>query len=230
MNAIKLLKDDHKNVEKLFKQFEALGDTAHKRKKQIIDKVIHELAVHASIEEQLLYPAMRAKGDELEEMALEALEEHHVVKWTLDELRKMKPEHERYDAKMKVLTEMVRHHIEEEEDEAFPKLQKAFDREELEILGEAMNQAKLLAPTRAHPRSPDEPPGNLIAGTLAMLMDRGMDLVKGARRAPRELAARALRGPKPDRRRTSKRGAAKNRSPASRARQSVKQRTRRSRR
>ena len=202
MNAIKLLKTDHQKVEKLFKQFEGLTDRAKKTKKQLVDDLIHELAVHATIEEQLLYPAMRSKGGKLDEMALEALEEHYVVKWTLDALRKMRPEHERYDAKVKVLIDVVRHHVEEEETEAFPKLQKAFDVDELELLGDAMEEAKKVAPTYAHPRSPDEPPGNILAGAVSSLMDRGIDALKGARRAPRQLAARAIRKAKAQRTRT----------------------------
>lgn len=209
LNAIKILKDDHKAVEKLFKQFEDLTDRAVKMRKQLVDKIIYELSIHAVVEEQLLYPAMRAKGDELEELALEALEEHHVVKWTLSELRKMAPDHERFAAKTKVLIENVRHHIEEEEEEAFPLLQKAFDREELEILGEAMVQVKKVAPTRPHPRSPDQPPANMIAGAMASVMDRSLDLVQGARRAPRELAARALRAAQPNRQRTAAKGKAR---------------------
>ncbi len=100
------------------------------------------------------------------------------MKWTLTELEKMKPEDERYDAKFKVLMESVRHHVEEEQDELFPKARRLLGKDMLEELGERMEKAKKLAPTRPHPRAPDEPPGNLVAGTVAAVMDRAKDMVR----------------------------------------------------
>ena len=134
----------------------------------------------------LFYPAVRtaalkANSRSLKEAAdtvLESLEEHHVVKWTLSELEKMKPEEERFDAKVQVLMESVRHHVEEEQEELFPKVRKLFDAEVLEQLGERMQKAKKLAPTRPHPRAPDQPPGNMVAGTVAAVMDRAKDMVR----------------------------------------------------
>ena len=113
MNAIKLLKEDHRTVEALFKRFEKAGDEAYKEKQEIAEQIIKELSIHAAIEEQLLYPAARARGDAaLEDIVLEALEEHHMAKWTLDEIDKMSPEDERFDAKVTVLMENIRHHVE----------------------------------------------------------------------------------------------------------------------
>src|SRR6476469_7023589 len=89
MNAIKLLKQDHKAVEALFKQFEKAGENAHKQKRDLADRIVHELAVHAAIEEQLLYPAARAVDERMRDDVLEALEEHHVAKWTLKEIDEM---------------------------------------------------------------------------------------------------------------------------------------------
>src|SRR4051812_21522690 len=115
MDAITLLKNDHKTVEKLFKAFEKAGDGAKVRKRELVDKIIEELAIHAAIEEQVFYPAIRELVPESEDMVLESLEEHHIVKWTLSELEALSPENERFDAKVIVLTESVRHHVEEEE-------------------------------------------------------------------------------------------------------------------
>ncbi|HZH02736.1 MAG TPA: hemerythrin domain-containing protein [Myxococcaceae bacterium] len=178
MDATKLLIADHKTVEGLFKQFEKAGKKAGKTKRKIADQVIRELSVHAVIEEQVFYPALRERSDVLEDMALEALEEHHVAKWTLSELEGMPPEHERFEAKMKVLMENIRHHVKEEERELFPKVRKAFKPDELRQMGEALEAAKVMAPTHPHPRSPDEPPGNIVAGTFAKVMDTGRDVVK----------------------------------------------------
>ena len=80
MDAITLLKNDHKTVERLFKQFEKAGDRALVEKRRIVDRIIEELSVHASIEEQYFYPATRATVPETEDIVLESLEEHHIVK------------------------------------------------------------------------------------------------------------------------------------------------------
>jgi hemerythrin superfamily protein len=186
MEATALLQRDHQEVEQLFKQFEKLTGRAQKSKQKIVMKIIRELAVHSAIEEMLFYPAVRTEalkadsrvGEKAAETVLESLEEHHVVKWTLAELQKMTPEDERYDAKVKVLMESVRHHVEEEQDELFPKVRRLLGQKVLQELGARMEKAKKLAPTRPHPRAPDQPPGNMVAGTMAAVMDRAKDLAR----------------------------------------------------
>jgi hemerythrin superfamily protein len=187
MDAIALLKADHQEVEQLFKQFEKLGDRAHKQKERLVAKMVRALAVHSAIEETLFYPAVRmaalkAKSkanEEAADMVLESLEEHHIVKWTLSELEKMSASDERFDAKVKVLTENVRHHVEDEQDELFPTVRKLLKPKVLAELGQRLEKAKKLAPTRPHPRASDTPPGNLVAGTLAAVLDRGRELMRG---------------------------------------------------
>jgi hemerythrin-like domain-containing protein len=171
MDAIALLKADHAEVEKLFKRFEELGPRARKTKGDIAAKVIEALSQHASIEEQLLYPTVRERLPDEEELVLEALEEHHVAKWVLDELEGMTPDDERFDAKFTVLAESVRHHVKEEEGELFPKLRDGFTKAELDELGAALAAAKETAPTKPHPRSPDEPPCNLLAAAANAPLD-----------------------------------------------------------
>jgi hemerythrin superfamily protein len=170
-DAIVLLKNDHKTVEKLFKQFEKLGDDAHKTKREVVDKIIEELSVHAAIEEQHFYPTIREQAPDVGDDVLEGLEEHHVVKWTLSELKDMSPQAERFDAKVTVLIEMVRHHVEEEEGDMFPKVREAMGRKELQELGETMEKAKAISPKQPHPKAPDTPPANLIAGPAAAATD-----------------------------------------------------------
>lgn len=186
MDAIALLTRDHREVEQLFKQFEKLTGRAQKSKEKIVAKIIRELAVHSAVEEMLFYPAVRTAGlkadtragEKAAETILESLEEHHVVKWTLSELEKMKADDERFDAKVKVLTENVRHHVEEEEQELFPKVKRLLGQEVLDELGKRMEKAKKLAPTRPHPRAPDQPPGIIAAGMVAAVMDRAKDLLR----------------------------------------------------
>lgn len=180
-DAIRLLKDDHDTVEALFKRFEKLGDGATRSKRQIGDRIIKELAIHAVIEEQVFYPVIRECDGEIEKLVLEALEEHHIAKWTLSELDGMDPEHERYDAKFSVLMESVRHHVKEEERTLFPKVRKNLTREMLDELGKGLASAKRAAPTHPHPRSPDTPPGNVVAGGLSAVTDRLRDFVRGVR-------------------------------------------------
>ncbi len=158
MDAITLLKDDHKTVEKLFKQFEKLGPNGDATKKrQLVHQMIEELAVHAHIEEQIFYPAVRSEEPDEEEQVLEALEEHHIVKWTLSELEGMDPQDERFFAKVTVLAESVRHHVKEEEGEMFPEVRKALGRKRLQELGEQLQQAKSAAPTKPQPQAADTP-------------------------------------------------------------------------
>jgi hemerythrin superfamily protein len=219
MDAITLLKDDHKAVEALFKRFEKAGDNAHVEKRAVVDKIIEELSIHAAVEEQLFYPVTRATVPETEDIALESLEEHHIVKWVLSELDSMSPEDERFDAKVTVLIENVRHHVEEEEEEYFPKVRDELGRNALGDLGDAIAAAKKVAPTHPHPRSPDTPPGNLVVGTAAGMVDRVGDTVNGVAQggvaALGDLIARILRQKKPS---VSSRGSSAARSTADRVR------------
>ena len=180
MNAITLLKNDHKTVEDLFKRFEKLGPRAIKTKQDVVERIVRELSIHAALEEMIFYPAIReaVESGDVEKMVLESLEEHHVVKWVLWELERTGPTDERFDAKVTVLIENVRHHVKEEEKDLFPKVNKAFDRTRLDELGQAMTKLKKTAPTHPHPRSPDEPPENIIAGAGAALMDKALDAGK----------------------------------------------------
>ncbi|MEV5607376.1 hemerythrin domain-containing protein [Streptomyces sp. NPDC052225] len=149
MDGIVLLKEDHKTVEKLFKQFEKAGDKAYAEKRRIADRVIEELTTHTFIEEEIFYPASREGAPDTKDHILESVEEHHVVLWMLSELKDLDPADERFDAKMTVLMENVRHHVEEEEKEWFPEVRKAMGRNRLQELGEQMEAARK--------KSPDDP-------------------------------------------------------------------------
>lgn len=168
MDAITLLKNDHKTLEKLFKQFEkAEKADDDDTKVEVVTQIIQELSVHAAIEEQVFYPAVREAVPETEDIVLEGLEEHHIAKWTLSELEGMTPDQERFDAKVTVLIESVRHHLEEEEDELFPEVRKALGRKRLGEIGEKLAQVKETASARPQPEAPDTPPGNLTTNKAA---------------------------------------------------------------
>jgi hemerythrin superfamily protein len=195
------LKDDHRTVEQLFKRFEQAGERAHVQKRQIVDRIIEELSVHAAIEEQVFYPVARAAVADAEDIVLESLEEHHIVKWLLSELVDMDPTHERFDAKVTVLIENVRHHVEEEESEFFPKVREQLGRNELADLGQTLADAKKSAPTRPHPRMPDAGPANLVAGAITGVVDRVGDNIGGVAQggvtAVRDLIARLTGSDRP---------------------------------
>ncbi len=139
MKATDLLKKQHKSVKALFKKVENTEDG--RRRRQLMDQIANELKTHTKIEEEIFYPAVREIGtSKAEEMVDEAYEEHHVVDLVLAELPTVDPEDERFAAKMTVLSELVEHHADEEEDEMFPTCEKKLGRERLEQLGEQMQQ------------------------------------------------------------------------------------------
>jgi hemerythrin superfamily protein len=139
MKATDLLKKQHKNVKALFKKVDKTEDGRQRR--QLMDEIANELKIHTKIEEEIFYPAVREIGTEkAEEMIDEAFEEHHVVDLVLAELPKVDPEDERFAAKMTVLSELVEHHADEEEEEMFPMAEKKLGAEELKALGARMEQ------------------------------------------------------------------------------------------
>jgi hemerythrin superfamily protein len=159
MDAITMLKDDHRTVEKLFKEFEKLhkNDGTPRQKADVVKQITQELGRHTYIEEQLFYPDARKEVESTEETVLEAIEEHHLVKFTLTELEQMSPDDERFDAKVTVMIESVRHHVEEEENEFFPEVRKTLGRKRLQELGEELAELKAKAPTFIDLTRSDEP-------------------------------------------------------------------------
>jgi hemerythrin superfamily protein len=142
-DAVALIKSDHRKVEQLFREFEEAGDRAYKTKQQLVSQIISELEVHATIEEETYYPAVEAKAKkDGKDMVAEAVEEHHVVKVLLGELATMSAEDDAFDAKVTVLMENVRHHVEEEEEELLPQSEEILDKQELARLGEEMAARK----------------------------------------------------------------------------------------
>lgn len=139
MKATDLLKKQHRQVEKLFKEVEKTEDPKQRRK--LMDQIAADLKMHTQIEEEIFYPAVREVGTaKAEEMIDEAFEEHHVVDLVLAELPQVDPEDERFAAKMTVLSELVKHHVEEEEEEMFPMAEKKLGAERIKELGQQLEQ------------------------------------------------------------------------------------------
>ena len=151
-DAIVLLKADHKQIRALFRQFEAAGDNALKAKESLAERILEALTVHTYIENEAMYPVTRQLLPDLEDDVLESYEEHHVADVVCLELAAMKPSDERFDAKMSVLIESVTHHMEEEEQDWFPKVRAGLGRKKLSEIGARMMELKKQAPRR-----PSEP-------------------------------------------------------------------------
>ena len=116
-DATALLKADHKLVDGLFKEFEATR--SDQKKKEIVNKICKELTIHAQVEEEIFYPAVqKALNDH--ELVPEAYVEHGSLKVLIAGLKGFEPNGDIYDAKVKVLSEYVKHHVKEEEKEMFP--------------------------------------------------------------------------------------------------------------
>jgi hemerythrin superfamily protein len=137
-DALNLLKQDHEAVDKLFKQFEKLGDESD-AKEDCVARICKALTIHATIEEEIFYPAVREKLAD-EDVMDEAEVEHDGITRLVAELGDMSASDGLYDAKVTVLGEYVKHHVHEEENEMFPKVKKA--KVDTAALGEAITARK----------------------------------------------------------------------------------------
>lgn len=177
MNVIQLLENDHREVDELFRRvnLSEKDDSIEELTKQIV----HDLSVHAAVEEQFVYPLLRTKVDGGGEMADEAIEEHQEAKRLLADLEKLEAGSAEHGTTMQKLIDAIRHHVEEEEGEVFPKLRDAVDESTLDKLGALVEQAKKVVPTHPHPLVPGTATAQLVAGPWAATVDKVRDLLGG---------------------------------------------------
>ena len=174
MNAIELLTQDHRTVEKLFADFEAdPGDD----RREILARIIRELSIHAAIAEAYLYPRLRRHMPHVED----GVHEHQQLKESLARLdgRLASAHSEEIAHEVAMLKEKTAHHVDEEEQELFPAFAMVARRRELDGLGRAMERAKSSAPTRPHPK---QPAANGFTMRANGIVDRARDLVGGRAR------------------------------------------------
>ena len=170
-DAIALLKEDHRQVETLFKQFEKASGTAEKQ--HIVASITTALAQHTEIEERIVYPWAREYIENEDDLVLEAVEEHRVAKWLLAEIAATAPDDERYEARVTVLIEVVRHHVKEEESDFFPDLRDVATRAELLDLGDELRAAK-----RTASKAPDlGAVGGVLSSAIGHAHDVGKDVL-----------------------------------------------------
>ena len=141
MDAFELMKKDHEKVSGIFEKLEPTTERGVKTREELFTQLKTELEIHAQIEEQIFYPAIK-EAEETHDITLEAFEEHAVVKQLLSELEELSKDDETWGAKLKVLQENVEHHVEEEEGEMFKNARKVLSREQIEALGARMEAAK----------------------------------------------------------------------------------------
>lgn len=139
-DAIAMLTADHREVAELFEQYEKLTDRAKVSKKKLADQICNALIAHTTIEEEIFYPAVRASSKDAEDKVDEAVVEHAAAKDLIAQIQAMDPDDELYDAKLKVLSEQIDHHVEEEEKEMFPMAKKSGV--DLVALGQQMAERK----------------------------------------------------------------------------------------
>jgi hemerythrin-like domain-containing protein len=144
-DAIALLKADHKKVKALFKEIEELGERAFTARAKLYAQIERELQLHTKVEETIFYPAVKQKtrgASEERDAVLEAYEEHATAKGAMARIDETDPKDETYRAKIQVLSELIDHHVKEEENRFFPEARKLLGAERLSELGEEITAAK----------------------------------------------------------------------------------------
>jgi hemerythrin superfamily protein len=173
-DVIDILVSDHREVEELFIELET-GLVDGEERRRVTDVVIAELVRHAVAEEAYVYPAARRALPDGDKIAEHEISEHADAERTMKDLEDLKVEEPEFDAKLSHLISTIRHHVQDEETDLFPRLRQACSAEELQELGRKVETIKKFAPTRPHPSAPDHPPLNKLLGPGAGLVDRLRD-------------------------------------------------------
>lgn len=173
-DAIDVVIADHRHAEALFTRIEA-GPAVDQA---TLDELIRELSIHAAIEEQVLYPAVRREVGGGEDLVEHSLDEHQEAKELLLSIEKAGADDPQTPQLLAKLIAGVREHVQEEEGKILPQLKSSVSPQTLSALGEALEQAKKMAPTHPHPKAPNTPPGNVVTGAPAALVDRARDAIK----------------------------------------------------
>ena len=143
MDVLTLLKEDHARIKKMLEEGETTTERGEKTRTELLHRLKTTLVAHEAMEEEVLYPALKAHP-QAEELTLEAYEEHHVVDLILEELEMTAVTDEQWGAKFTVARENIEHHIEEEEGEMFKDIRQIFSAEERESMGARMAEIQAL--------------------------------------------------------------------------------------
>jgi hemerythrin superfamily protein len=193
MNAVTLLKRDHRNVEGLFERYR----TTSNGKRDIIDEITRALSAHMDAEERELYPVLRESLAEGRSLMDDAVKEHNEARAILAELETADATSFDTDAKVATLRRAIEHHVSEEESDLFPQAQQSLGTRRLDEIATRIERAKLTAPEHPPSSASRNAPGVSVGGVLAAAADRVKNLFSAEeqRKAPRR-AARAGRSRK----------------------------------
>jgi hemerythrin superfamily protein len=180
-DVVDVLSADHREFDRIFTELEGLHGRSDpeslRRKRELVDEVTIGLVKHSVAEETRVYPRVEKQVDKAE--AEHAKEEHAEAEETMKRLERMDPEDPEFDAVVAELIREIRHHVQEEESRMFTELRASFRREDLVEMAEQVEAIKKIAPTRAHPMTPNEAGVRLAVGPVASLLDHLRDAVSG---------------------------------------------------
>jgi len=180
-DVVDLLSADHQEFDRIFRELEQLagrsGEDDVRRKRELVDEVTIGLVKHSVAEETQVYPRVEKKIDADE--ASHAKDEHAEAEETMKRLERMDADDPAFDAAVAELIREIRHHVEEEEGVMFTQLRASFTHEELVEMAQQVETIKKIAPTRAHPMTPNEAGVRLAVGPVASLLDHLRDAVSG---------------------------------------------------
>jgi hemerythrin superfamily protein len=180
-DVVDLLSADHREFDRIFTQLEGLmgrsGPEDLRRKRELVDEVTIGLVKHSVAEETRVYPRVLEQVDR--EEAEHSKHEHAEAEETMKRLERMEPDDPQFDTEVQTLIREIRHHVEHEESRMFTELRATFGRDELVKMAEDVDRVKAMAPTRAHPLTPNEGVVRTVAGPVASLLDHLRDAVSG---------------------------------------------------
>ncbi len=180
-DVVDLLSADHREFERIFQQLEGLRGATDpqsvQRKRELVDEVTIGLVKHSVAEETQVYPEVEKKIDKDE--AEHSKHEHAEAEETMKRLERMDADDPGFDGAVAELIQEIRHHVQEEESRMFTELRSSFSREELTKMAEKVESVKKIAPTRAHPMTPNEAGIRTALGPVASLLDHLRDAVSG---------------------------------------------------
>ena len=180
-DVVDLLSADHREFDRIFTELEGLvgqtGPDGLRRKRELVDEVTIGLVKHSVAEETKVYPRVEKQVDK--EEAEHSKHEHAEAEETMKRLERMDPDDPQFDAEVQTLIREIRHHVEHEESRMFTELRAAFGRDELVQMAAEVERVKAMAPTRAHPMTPNEGPVRTVLGPVASLLDHLRDAVSG---------------------------------------------------
>jgi hemerythrin-like domain-containing protein len=180
-DVVDVLSADHREFDRIFRELEQLfgrsGEEVLKRKRELVDEVTIGLVKHSVAEETQVYPRVEKQVDKDE--AEHSKEEHAEAEETMKRLERMDPGDPGFDDAVAELIREIRHHVEHEESRMFTELRTTFSQEELVDMANQVEMVKKIAPTRAHPMTPNEAGVRLAVGPVASLLDHLRDAVSG---------------------------------------------------